>query len=92
MSLAKREEEVFVPGHGELCGKDYLDEQGAFVQEWKEYVQKAIDQGMTRDEAGERLTGLIERYPMDVGQEGMERRVMQISALNLYDYLIGKGV
>lgn len=88
-SLRKVDEEIFVPGHGALCGKDYLDEQGAFVLEWKEYVQGAIDQGMTRDEAVKRLTGLTDRYPMDVGQAGMEGRVMEMSAANLYDYLTG---
>lgn len=90
-SLRKLDEEIFVPGHGELCSKDYLDEQGGFVLEWKEYVQSAVDKGMTKDEAVERLTGMSDRYPMDVGQEGMERRVMQMSVANLYDYLTGKS-
>lgn len=86
-SLRKLDEEIFVPGHGELCGKNYLDEQGAFVLEWKEYVRSAVDKGMTRDEAVARLTGMGGRYPMDVGQDGMEPRVLQMSVANLYDYL-----
>lgn len=86
-SLRTLDEEIFVPGHGELCGKDYLDEQGAFVLEWKDYVQSAIEQGMTKEEAVARLTRMTDRYPMDVGQEGMEGRVMQMSVSNLYDYL-----
>ena len=44
-SLRQLEEEIFVPGHGVLCGKNYLDEQGYFILERKEYVQAAIDQG-----------------------------------------------
>ena len=44
-SLRQLDEEIFVPGHGALCGKSYLDEQGYFILEWKEYVQAAIDQG-----------------------------------------------
>ena len=67
-SLRKLDEEVFVPGHGTVCGKNYLDEQGSFILEWKDYVKNAIDQGMTKDEATARLTKLIDRYPMDVGQ------------------------
>ena len=88
-SLRKLDEEVFVPGHGTVCGKNYLDEQGSFILEWKDYVKNAIDQGMTKDEATARLTKLIDRYPMDVGQEDRAAMVMRISAANLYDYLTG---
>ena len=88
-SLRKLDEEIFVPGHGELCGKDYLDEQGSFVLEWKEYVKDAIDRGMTKDEAVDGLTKMTDRYPMDVEQEGMAPGVMRRNVANLYDYLTG---
>ena len=88
-SLGKLDEEIFVPGHGELCDKGYLDEQGSFILEWKEYVKGAIDQGITRDQAVSSLTKMTERYPMDVGQDGMAPLVMRMSAGNLYDYLTG---
>ena len=88
-SLRKLKEEVFVPGHGAICGKDYLNEQGAFIQEWKAYVRNGIERGMTRDEAVERLTDLTDRYPMDVGQDGMAPMVMKLNVAHLYDYLTG---
>jgi cyclase len=88
-SLHHLDEDIFVPGHGEVCDKGYLDEQGSFVLEWKEYVKKGIDQGMTRDEAIANLTAMTERYPMDVGQAGMAPMVMRMNAANLYDYLTG---
>jgi len=88
-SLRKLDEEIFVPGHGPVCNKGYLDEQGAFIQEWKEYVRRAIDQGMTRDAAIARLTDMTERYPMYVGQDGMAPMVMRMNVANLYDYLTG---
>ena len=88
-SLRKLDEEIFVPGHGEVCGKGYLDEQGTFISEWKEYVKGAIDQGMTREEAVANLTKMTDRYPMDVEQEGMAPNVMRMNAGNLYDYLTG---
>ena len=88
-SLRKLDEEIFVPGHGEVCGKGYLDEQGTFISEWKEYVKGAIDQGMTREEAVANLTKMTDRYPMDVEQEGMAPTVMRMNAGNLYDYLTG---
>ena len=88
-SLRRLEEETFVPGHGAVCGKGYLDEQGSFVQEWKDYVKDAVDRGMTRDEAVASLTGMIDRYPMDVEQDGMAPMVSRINTANLYDYLTG---
>ena len=88
-SLRKLKEEIFVPGHGAICGKDYLSEQGAFIQQWKAYVKDAIDRGMTRDEAVIRLTALTDRYPMDIGQDGMAPGVMKMNVANLYNYLTG---
>ena len=82
-------EEIFVPGHGAICGKGYLDEQGSFILEWKEYVKDGIDRGMTKDEAVANLTKMTDRYPMDVEQEGMAPSVMKMNAANLYDYLTG---
>lgn len=90
-SLRKLQEEIFVPGHGAICGKDYLNEQGAFIQEWKAYVKDAIDRGMTRDEALVRLTAMTDRYPMDIGQDGMSPAVQKMNVGNLYNYLTGAG-
>lgn len=86
-SLRKLKEEIFVPGHGAVCGKDYLNEQGAFIEEWKAYVRDAIDRGMTRDEAIVRLTAMTDRYPMDIGQDGMSPAVQKMNVANLYNYL-----
>ncbi len=88
-SLRKLPEEIFVPGHGDVCGKSYLNEQGAFIQEWKAYVQKGIERGMTKDEAIANLTGMTDRYPMDIGQDGMAPMVMKMNVANLYEYFTG---
>jgi cyclase len=88
-SLRNLKEDIFVPGHGPVCGKEYLDEQGSFIQEWKAYVRGAIDKGMTKDEAIARLTAMTDRYPMDVGQDGMAPMVMKRNVANLYDYFTG---
>ena len=45
-----------MPGHGDVCDKGYLDEQGSFILEWKEYVRDAVNRGMSRDEAVASLT------------------------------------
>ena len=88
-SLRGLNEDIFVPGHGDLCDKGYLDEQGSFIMEWRDYVKEAINMGMTRDEAAQNLNKFVDRYPMDVGQAHMAPMVMRISAANLYDYLTG---
>ena len=91
-SLRRLREDTFVPGHGPVCDKRYLDEQGAFVREWVEYVRGAVGKGMSKDEAVKNLTVMTDRYPMDVGQDGMAPRVMQMNAANLYDYVTGAGI
>lgn len=91
-ALRRLDEEIFVPGHGSVCDKSYLDEQGSYIVEWKAYVQKAINQGMTKDEAVANLLAMTDRYSMDVGLEGQAPRVMQMNVANLYDYLTGAGM
>ena len=52
-------------------------------------MRDAIDRGMTRDEAIVRLTAMTDRYPMDIGQDGMAPGVMKMNVANLYNYLTG---
>jgi hypothetical protein len=44
---------------------------------------------MTKDESVANLTKMTDRYPMDVGQDGMSPGVMKMNAANLYNYLTG---
>jgi glyoxylase-like metal-dependent hydrolase (beta-lactamase superfamily II) len=48
-SLRDLPQDTFVPGHGPVCGKEYLDEQGSFIREWVDYVRGGVEQGMTRE-------------------------------------------
>ena len=91
-SLRKLGLETLVPGHGPVCDTRYLDEQGTFIREWVDYVRKGVDRGLTRDEAVKGLTAMTDRYPMDVEQDGMAPRVMQMNVANLYDYVTGAGI
>jgi len=91
-SLRALREDTFVPGHGPVCGKEYLDEQGAFIREWVDYVRRAVDTGMPRDEAVVALTAMTDRYPMDVGQDGMAPMVMKLNVANLHDFVTGSGI
>jgi cyclase len=91
-SLRALREDTFVPGHGPVCGKEYLAEQGAFIREWVDYVRRAVDKGLSKDEAVASLTAMTDRYPMDVGQDGMAPTVMKMNVANLHDYVTGSGI
>ena len=91
-SLRYLDEEIFIPGHGALCDKSYLDEQGTYIMEWVDYVRKAVERGMKKDEAIGDLTDMTDRYPMDVGQDGTSPRVMKMNVANLYDFILSEGI
>ena len=91
-SLRELRAETLVPGHGPVCDKRYLEEQGAFIQEWVDYVGGGVGRGISKEQCLAELTALTERYPMDVGQDGMAPHVMRLNVANLYDYLTGGGI
>ncbi|GEM_PF-6585457 len=90
--LRDLDEEVFVPGHGAVCDKKVLSEQSAFIEEWVDYVSQAVNRGMEKDVAIKELTGMTDRYPMDIGIEHWTPRVMQMNVANLYDFVCGEGI
>lgn len=91
-SLRGLPQDTFVPGHGPVCDKRYLDEQEAFIREWLDYVRSGIERGLTKEECVATLTAMTDRYPMDVGQDGMAPQVMRMNVASLYDYLTGAGI
>jgi len=64
----------------------------AFIRERVDYVRRAAEQGISRDEAVATLTAMTDRYPMDMGQDGMAPMVMRLNAANLHDYATGSGI
>jgi len=91
-SLRALRAETLVPGHGPVCDKRYLDEQGAFIEEWVDYVRRGAGRGLSREQAVADLTAMTDRYPMDVEQDGMAPMVMKLNVANLYDYVTGGGI
>ena len=90
--LRELPEESFVPGHGPLCDKAYLNEQEAWIREWLAYVKNAIERGMTKEDAVTALTDMTDRYPMDVEQDGMAPMVMKMNVANIWDFITGEGI
>ena len=85
-SLRRLDEEIFVPGHGLLCDKGYLDEQGSYIQEWKDYVWNAVERGVTKEDAIYSLTDKITRYPMESPHQD-NPAVNRMNVANIYDFL-----
>ena len=91
-SLRGLREDTFVPGHGPVCDKKYLNEQGAFIREWVDYVRGAVGKGLSKEQCANELTAMTDRYPMDVGQNGMAPMVMKMNVANLYDFVTNRGI
>jgi cyclase len=91
-SLRALREETLIPGHGPVCDKRYLNEQGTFIREWVDYVRAGIGRGMKKEECVANLTAMTDRYPMDVGQDGMSPHVTRLNVANLYDFVTGAGI
>ena len=84
--IGELEVDHIVPGHGEVCDKSYLVEQASFIHEWLEIVQKAIDQGLAKEQAMSSIS-LLDRYPMPHGWEKMGPEQQRRNVSRLYDVL-----
>lgn len=84
------EVDIIIPGHGEVCGKDYIKEQASFIEEWVGAVKEAIKRGWSKEEAMERVS-FLHRYPMDKGLEDFGGEVQRWNVERLYDWLTEGG-
>ena len=64
--LRKLDVDAIVPGHGDVCKKDYLDEQASIIRQWVEVVQSAIKHGLSVEEATDKIT-TPDPYPKQLG-------------------------
>ncbi len=84
--IGELEADVLVPGHGEICDRSYIPEMSAFIQAWIDTVSEAIDKGMSLEEAQDKVS-LLDRYPMQPGNEAMGQAVQQMNVTRLYEVL-----
>jgi cyclase len=87
--IGELDADAIVPGHGGVCDKSYLKEQASFIEDWVEAVKQAIEQGLSKEEARERIS-FLDRYPMDVGLEAMGPELQKMNVDRLYDLLSAK--
>ena len=78
--------DLVVPGHGEICTKQELYVQRAFLMEWVTSIAVAVGKGWSKQECVEKL-GFAKRFPVDIGQEYMLDEVTNNNINALYDKL-----
>ena len=81
--LQELEVDTLVPGHGEICDRDYLSEMSAFISDWINAVSDAIDKGISLEEAKDTIA-FFDRYPMLPGSESMKKWLQHRNVERLY--------
>jgi len=84
--IGELEADVLVPGHGGICDRSYIPEMSAFIQVWIDAVTEAINKGMSLEEAQDKVS-LLDRYPMEAGNEPMGEMVQRMNVTRLYEVL-----
>lgn len=86
--LEQLEVDKLVPGHGAVCDRGYIPEMRRIIQSWIDVVKKAIADGLTVEEAQEKITG-VDPYAVEGGIEGMAQMLPRINIARLYQVLTG---
>jgi cyclase len=81
--LKTLEADYFIPGHGEVCSKAYLDEQASFIKDWVASIQEAIKNRWTLEETQKRIS-FLDRYPMGAGMEAFGKELQKMNVARLY--------
>jgi glyoxylase-like metal-dependent hydrolase (beta-lactamase superfamily II) len=81
--------DIFVPGHGSIGDQSCLTDMQGFIQAWIDAVKAAIDQGMSLEEAQEKVS-LLDLRPMETGSESRAQMVQQMNVARLYQVLKGE--
>jgi len=84
--LEELEADVLVPGHGSVCDRSYIPEMRSVIQSWIDAVTQAIEQGLTVEEAQDKITD-IDPYAVEGGIEAMSRQLPRINVARLYQVL-----
>ena len=81
--------EVVVPGHGPASGPEVFDEMKETVGEAIGRVQSAIDSGMSREEAGDRIS-FLDRVPVTEGFRSAVDRLQRLFVERIYDQIMDR--
>ena len=78
--------QYYVPGHGPVVGKDYIDTQISVIYEWLTAVSAGISKGWSLEECLARIS-FADAWPVDIGQEDSMEMVQNSNVTNLYKFL-----
>jgi cyclase len=79
--------EVVVPGHGPASGPEVFDEMKETVGEAIDRVRSAIDSGMSREEARDRIS-FLDRVPVTEGFRPIADRLQRLFVERIYDQVL----
>ena len=83
--LAQMDVDYIIPGHGEVCTRDYISEQTRFIEEWIDTVNKGIERGWSKEVCMENIS-LLDRYPMLPGEpDWMGPEIQRWNISRIYD-------
>jgi glyoxylase-like metal-dependent hydrolase (beta-lactamase superfamily II) len=81
--LGELDLDVVVPGHGDLCKKEYFEQQATIIRQWVEAVKSAIKQGLSLEEAQAKITS-PDSYPKQPGTPRTEAELNKAIIARLY--------
>lgn len=74
---------TIIPGHGDVCKADYLDEQANIVNKWVEAVQSAVKRGLSLEEAKAEIS-CPDPYPKQLNTPMTEEGLNEAIITRLY--------
>ena len=74
---------MVVPGHGDLCKKDYLEEEAGIIRQWEELVRSAIKQGLSAEQAESKIVS-PDPHPKQQGTPMTEAELHKAIISRLY--------
>jgi cyclase len=83
--MQQLEADVFVPGHGNVCGKSGLKDMSTLIQTWIDTVQKALDAGITLEEAKKQIT-MVGRFSL-LTRDARTEMIEGMNITRLYEVL-----
>jgi cyclase len=81
--LSELDIDVIVPGHGDLCNKEYIEQQATIIRQWVDAVKSAIKQGLSLEEAQAKVTS-PDSYPKQPGTPRTEGELNKAIIARLY--------
>ena len=81
--LKQLDVDTYIPGHGEACSVEYINEQASFIQDWTAAVKDAMEKGWSLEEAQESIS-FLDRYPMGAGMEEFGPELQRMNVARLY--------